>query len=357
MTCLQESQAKASEDNGAIKSGEPVDLPISLSTAARAAARKEKGGSPEDARQWKIDMDQVAERPDEGKQFKAVHSINSPDRTASLWLDDQIARAQNNVITQVVDLSPALARVLLARNPDNRKISPSTVEKYARDMANGGWAFNGEPIIISREGKLNNGQHRCEAILLSEATIPVILVIGTDRASRMTVDQGKTRMAGDYLGMSGHADSIALAAVAKYIWQHKNFGRLSHEALMSPTKGEVLALVESTPTIAESLKRIQSKGSAAVGGRSILAFAHWTFCRIGGNRSDADVFVDTLINGSNLGIRNPILYARNRLMAERGRLKPSEKAELIIRAWNALRRGDKVASLPIKGGALPVVER
>ena len=49
--------------------------------------------------------------------------------------------------------------------------------------------------------------------------------------------------------------------------------------------------------------------------------------------------------------------ARNRLMAERGRLKTNEKAELIIRAWNASRRGDKVASLPIKGGALPTVER
>ena len=326
-------------------------------SADRDAGRKEKGGSPEDARQGKKLMQNVMERPDEGKNRNALRSVNSPDRNASLWLDDQIARSQSGVITQVVELTPALARVLLARNPDNRKVSATTIEKYARDMANGGWSFNGEPIIISREGLLNDGQHRCEAVLLADETIQAILVIGTDRSTRLTVDQGKIRQAGDYLGMNGHVDSVALAAAAKYIWQHQAYGRLSHQVQMSPTKGEVLNLVETTPTIAESLKRIQSKGSDAVGGRSMLAFCHWTFTRVSGSRTDADVFMESLLVGSNLGIRSPILYARNRLMAERGRLKPNEKAELIIRAWNATRRGDKVASLPIKGGALPVVER
>lgn len=326
-------------------------------TAFRGAGRKEKGGSPEDARQRNILMHAVAEKVKEGKVLKPLHSVNSPERNASLWLDDQIARAQNGVNTQVIDLSPALAGVLLARNPDNRKVSANTVEKYARDMANGNWSFNGEPIIISRDGKMNDGQHRCEAVILSETTIPTILVIGTDRESRLTVDQGKTRMAGDYLGMNGHSDSLNLAAVAKYIWQHQSFGRLSAASSMAPTKGEILSLVEVTPTIVESLVRIQKKGSDAVGGRAVLAFIHWTVSRVGGSRADADVFIDALVNGSNLGVRSPILYARNRLMAERGRLRPNDKAELILRAWNATRRGDKVASLPVKGGALPMVER
>jgi len=283
--------------------------------------------------------------------------LTKPDRNASLWLDDQIARSQNGVITQVIDLSPALARVMLARNPGKRKISANIVEKYARDMVNGAWAFNGEPIIISRDGHLNDGQHRCEAALLADVTIQAILVIGPDRSSRLTVDQGKARMAGDYLAMNGHVDSLALAAVAKYVWQHSAFGELSVQTNFTPTKGEVLKIAETTPTIAESLGRVQKKGSDAVGGRSMLAFCHWTFTRVCGKRGDADAFMDSIINGSNLGVRSPILYARNRLINERGRLRPNEKAELIFRAWNATRRGDKVASLQIKGGPLPSVER
>lgn len=321
----------------------------------RASLNQEKGGSPKDARRGDV-MLNINEPHEDGKDRNALRSVNSPDRNASLWLDDQIARAQGGVVTQVVNLSPALARVLLARNPDNRKISINTVEKYARDMTNGAWSFNGEPIIVSRDGRLNDGQHRCESVIAANVTVPVILVVGTDRESRLTVDQGKVRKAGDYLGMNGHVDSIALAAVAKYVWQHKTIGQLSGQTLHSPTKGEVLALVESTPTVAESLSRISKKGTDLVGGRSLLAFAHWTFSRVS-NRANADAFMDSLVNGANLGVRSPILYARNRLMQERGRLKPNEKAELLFRAWNAYRRGDKVASLPIKGGVLPVVER
>lgn len=301
-------------------------------------------------------MSQVMERPSESKSIKGSH--NSPERNWSLWLDDQIARAQGGVTTQIVNLNVPLARVLLARNPKNRKMSEDTIAKYARDMINGTWSFNGEPIIMSGSGELNDGQHRCEAVISSEVEIPVVLVIGTDRSTRLTIDQGKARTAGDYLAMSGHTDSLALAATAKYVWQHTSIGRLSSQTLYSPTKSEIQHIVEVTPTIAQSLHRVERKGSDAVGGRSILAFCHWTFTRVSGSRADADSFMESLIYGSNLDIGSPILYVRNRLMAERGRLKPNEKAELIFRAWNAERRGDKkIQSFPIKGGALPVVER
>lgn len=322
-------------------------------TALRGANRStKKGGAPEDARR-SMSMENIAERPAKG----TLISSPSPKKQAADWLNAQIVASQSRITMQTVDLTPALAQVLLDRNPDNRKVSSVVVENYARDMANGAWVFNGEPIIIAKNGEMNDGQHRCHAVIIAGVAIPVIMVFGTDRTSRLTIDQGKVRMAGDYLSMNGHTDGVALAAAAKYIWQHRNHGRLSNQTFFSPTKSEILDLIDTTPTIADSLAAIQSKGSDAVGGRSILAFLHWTFTRMCGTRTDADVFIGSLINGMNLTARSPILYARNRLMAERGRIKPNEKAELIIRAWNAHRRGDKVASLPIKGGALPTVER
>lgn len=324
---------------------------------SRAPATKEKGGSPEDARQKVNTMEAVMDMPLQSKGKVGVVSSNSPDKNASIWLTNQIDRARKGVVTEVVDLTPALARVLLARNKDNRSISTPTVENYARDMANGAWVFNGEPIIISNDGLLNDGQHRCEAVLMADVSVPCVIVIGLGRETRMTVDQGKMRSAGDYLGMNGYGDSLVLACVAKYVWQHQNLGYLSSLAKNSPTKGEIISMIDGDVSIAESVSSVQIKNSIAVGGRSILAFVHWTIWHATANKTNADIFIDALINGTNLGIKSPILYARNRMMSERGRLKVNEKTELIIRAWNASRRGDKVASLPIKGGPLPALER
>lgn len=299
-------------------------------------------------------------RPHQGATMLNV--LDAPSRrkaiSAADWLDEQLRMAESRVVTRVVELTPELAQALLDRNPQNRKLSLKvTVAKYARDMANGTWAFNGEPIIIAKTGELNDGQHRCHAVIESNVTVPVVLVIGTERESRLTVDQGKTRMAGDYLGMEGYTDSIALAAAAKYAWQHQELGRVSHQALYSPTKGEIVALVDATPELAASLRAIPKKGVDMVGGRSILAFLHWLFATRSGDTGAADDFMDGLITGINLSADSPILYTRNRLSTNKGRLRPNEKAELIIRAWNAWRRGQHPRTMPINGGDLPKVER
>lgn len=328
-----------------------------LKRERRASSTKEKGGPPEDARQEVFPMQQVLDIAASGKKLARIPSENSPDKNASVWLNEKIGQSRFKVITEVINLTPAMARVLLARNPDNRKVSATVIESYARDMTNGAWSFNGEPIIVSSDGKLNDGQHRCEAVIAANVAISTVIVIGTDRASRLTVDQGKARLAGDYLAMNGHTAGMSLAAVAKYVWQHRHFGTLSHDGHMAPTKGEVLALVDGTPSLVDSLAAIPSGGSGAVGGRSVLAFCHWTFSRSCTHGEAVGIFFDALISGSGLIKKSPILYARNRLMNERGRIRVDEKAELIFRAWNASRRGDKVASLPIKGGKLPPVER
>lgn len=327
-----------------------TDFPRSLlfSRASRATPNKENGGSPEDARQEVKSMNVVR---------KVVPQVKTAEDVAKAWVDEKVALSRHGIIVERIELDPTIAKVLLENNPANRRISPQAVESYARDMSNGAWADNGEPIIISNDGMLNDGQHRCEAVVLSGVSIPATVVIGPTRESRLTVDQGKMRLISDYLSMEGHVDGAALGAAANYAWQHLNHGCISLSSHMRPTKSEIFAFVESHPDIKNSLKAFPSKGSDGVGGRAMLAFCHWTFKNASGAVTDADLFISCLISGSNLVPRSPILYARNRLMQGRGRLKPSEKAEIIFRAWNASRRGEKVASLPIKGGALPKVER
>lgn len=319
-----------------------------------SGGEQKNAGAPEGCRQGTAEVDITVAAP--ADKPAAEYERVSPEKEASVWLEKEIAASRRTPVTKTITLTPALARVLLDRNAHNRKISETAVAKYARDMSNGAWEFNGEPIIVASDGYLNDGQHRCEAVIASGVSIRAVIVIGTDRTSRFTVDQGRARTAGDFLGMSGHADSLALAAAAGFVWQHAEHGKLSGQQAFRPTKGEILKTVDANPDLAKSLAAIASRGSDLVGGRGMLAFCHFLFSRKA-PRADADEFMKSLVSGESLGANDPILYARNRLTAMRGRLRPNEKAELVIRAWNAHRRRERPKTLAILDGALPLVER
>lgn len=312
----------------------------------RDAKSKENGGTPGSVRQ-------------RNKGTMNIHAgrekIKQPV-TDSEWLDEQIKRAQTRVISEVVDLTPGLARVLLARNPDNRKVSAVFVEEYARDIENGNWRFNGEPIVISKDGFLNDGQHRCEAVITAKKPIEVLIVVGPDRDSRLTVDQGKTRSSGDYLGMRGYTETNVLASVAGYIWQYRNYNVLSHRKTYRPTRSEIISTVKAVAGIEASMDAVARRGVGLVGGQSIIAFCHFVIAEMVGYAA-AKEFTDALIDGTNLAAKDPILYVRTRLMSMRGHLRANEKAELIFKAWNAHRRGKRVTNMQISNGFLPAVER
>lgn len=298
----------------------------------------------------------VAERSADDKPDVHLFSGFSDSHRAAMWLDEEVKKARKGVTTQVIELTPALAEVLMSRNDGNRKVSPYFVDAYARDMENDNWRFNGEPLIVSSDGRLNDGQHRAAAVLEAGKAITAVLVIGVDRDTRTTLDQGRIRTAGDYLSMEGHGDANALAAAGNYIWQWQARGVLSTAGKSKPTKSELLDLINNHPDIAASLASIPRKGAPAAGGLSLLTFCHWAFSRTC-PKSEVDHFFIALTGGANLMSRDPILYVRNRLITERSRLRPNDKAELIFRGWNVHRKGEKVSkSLPILGSSLPVVE-
>lgn len=300
-------------------------------------------------------MLKVAEKTTKGKIDPSPFMLVSTDRKSAIWLENEIAKAQSGVTSQVVDLTPELARLFLGRNPGNRSISESIVASYVRDMDNDAWRFNGEPIILSREGTLNDGQHRCMAVVLSGKTIPAVLIIGVERDTRLTLDQGKMRTAGDYLAMEGHVDTNTLAAAGRMVWQWRKFGFVSETKNYRPTKSEVLQVVNNTPALTRAVSDVGWTNLAAAGSRSMMAFCSYAF-GLTASKDEVSVFIHGIATGENLPGQSPILYARNRLLAERGRLKVGERAELLFRSWNAYRRGEQPKAIALQGGELPMVE-
>lgn len=117
-------------------------------------------------------------------------------RGSSAWLYACIEKGRTEVFTEIVDLTPELAKTILDLNVDNRALRPTKLQQYISDAEKGAWQLNGETIVFSNTGLLNNGQHRCHMSKEAKMTVPVIMVFGVERDSRTTLDQGNTRSAG-----------------------------------------------------------------------------------------------------------------------------------------------------------------
>ena len=282
--------------------------------------------------------------------------IESSRKKLGIWLDSLIEKSKAKPISQIIQLTPEMAEMLLDRNPANRKVSEGTVEAYTHEIARGAWVFNGEPIIVSNTGELNDGQHRCRAVIEAGRPIETVLIVGIKRETRTTLDQGRARTSADYLSMEGNTNTNVLAAAANMVWQYRNKGLLSTAGRDKATKSEVLEIVAENPGLTRSVAMVQVAAAAAVGGQSVLAFAHFTF-RTTDHPEDADYFIHSILTGAGLKAGSPILYARNRLIGERGRIRANGKAEVIFKGWNAWRRGESLSRMIITGGLLPVLEQ
>jgi len=331
---------------------------LQLKTAATDAATK-NGGHAAAPRQGKSNMDTIVQARAPGNGTVPLSSGMSDHRKLAIWLDKLVdeAASKGKPLAQAIKLTPILAELFLERNPASRKVNLNTVDTFANDMAGGRWSINGEPIIVSDTGELNDGQHRCLAVKQSRATVDTVLVVGVSRESRITLDQGRARSVGDYLSMDGHFDARVLGAAAGYLWMYRNRGQLYTGGVtggkFTATKAEIRQIVDDNPGLVRSVA-IAGRQAQPIGGRPIIAFTH--FILTGQDRAAGDEFVIALMEGANLKANNPILYARNRLIQERGRFRAPDKAELLFKAWNAWRTGTSFAHFRIQGGPLPVLE-
>lgn len=323
--------------------------------AVRAASRKEKGGAPEDARRGN-DMLYVDKRPAASKPLLDTPLFSEANvaetRRAMAWLQNRVERAAHEgSFTETINLTPVIAELLLERNESNRNVRHRAVDTYATDIEAGNWCFNGEAIKVSVEGLLNDGQHRCHAVIKAARSIRTNITFGLERDSRMTVDQGAVRTAGNYLSMAGHESGNQLAAVASLMWQYENLGAIDNKR--PPTKTQINQTVEDHPGFADSIKAIPS-GARVGRSRSVLAFCHYIIARR--SKLHADSFFLRLVLGDGLSRRDPIYHCRERLLAP-SKMRAEEKVEIILRTWNAHRRGQVQTKCSPVLGELPKIER
>lgn len=278
-------------------------------------------------------------------------SETAEKRRAVAWLEANLQRGRREVfVIEKQKFTPEMAELLLERNPGNRKVVEANVANIARDISEGRFRFNGETLKISKTGELNDGQHRCLAVVMAGTAIETIVVFGLERESRETVDQGAKRTAGHILGMNSIPDANVMGNAARLVWQITVKGGISYggggaAGKVWPTRGEIIECFNQHPKLLDSVTVGRKARKAKLGSIGLHTALHYLFSRK--SAAMADEFYGKLCDGIGFEGKTDPAYVLRRRLQEHTFGRDAEIATLTVDAWNATRAGETVKMLKL----------
>ena len=185
-----------------------------------------------------------------------------------------------NLLQQIrkerVLLTPEKAKGLISHNyPQNRKISETTVLNYANDIRNGRWnedvSYVDQPLMISPEGWLLNGQHRCWAVIKANKSIYVWIYYNVSEELYKFLDCGKVRSAKDFIDLPNGTN---IAALVKFVCcvedgnaplASATQGKLSSTDKIKPSRAQIIEKTYQNPEYYKRMITLSQKGSTYLG--------------------------------------------------------------------------------------------
>lgn len=246
----------------------------------------------------------------------------------------------------IIYVDPEMAQRVLAKNTRNRPISEMHVERLMGEMVSGRWKYNGEAIKWSVDDVLLDGQHRLTALSRMPKdfqAIPFLVVRGLPTGVQDTMDQGRTRSAGDQLsidGLVGTNGKDFAAAIRVYIqWTSGGlFGDQKKATVSNPkvvewAKNHSIEMSIMEDIWCEQMRRVKCR-------RSLVLAILLHFRLVDGEA--AREFEAGLLTGAGLDEGNPILTLRERLdrIKTQGlKIPDRDYIAFFVMAWNAWRQG------------------
>lgn len=261
-----------------------------------------------------------------------------------------------------VRVTPEIAQHWMTFNVSNRELTQAKVDQFKADMEAGYWNDDGATIRFAY-GKLLDGQHRLTALVLSGATIRMIVVHGLDSESQVTMDTGRGRTPRDVLSIEGLDKwaSSTLGSAIHTIMAYET-GRVIYSSIKFTNREVRNYYLEHRPRLDATIQA--SKGYTRK--HCILPLArvmalHYIFSKIDQER--ANTFFDKLMSGEDLAKSSPIFHLRERLMndlIDKKTRTAYEQFHYVIRAWNTFRRGGTIKNgtflYPRDGDGFPEIQ-
>jgi hypothetical protein len=271
----------------------------------------------------------------------AKATIEPPPVTAHAVLDALIKRYSG---TKTLTIDGPAARRLLATNTGNRHVSARRVSSLAQQMRDGHWENTGEPIIVSDEGILNNGQHRLLAVIEADASVEMDVRFGIPRKAFVKTDTGAARSPADILSIRGVTGAAAVAMTLRLLLLYER--GLPEHVRDSLTNDEVNRAFDRWPDVIEAYTKVQVfRFPSQI--RSTPLYATAFLATRVPRAPRVDSWLHTLATGEEARRDDPAYVLRERLIrtpfTELGtRERQMTRFALMIKSWNSYCQGETV---------------
>jgi hypothetical protein len=255
---------------------------------------------------------------------------------------DKLIGTFNGTRTMTVDA--AAAKRLLAANTGNRRVSLRRVSQLAAQMQSGHFENTGEPIIVSDEGILNNGQHRLLAIIEADATVEMDVRFGIPRRVFVTTDTGAARTGADVLSIRGIGGAPQIAMALRLLITYER--GLPEHLRDYITNDEISRAYDRWPEIVEATAKVQVyRFPPQI--RSTPLYATTFLAMRAPRAAGLEDWLYVLATGLNAHRDHPAYQLRERLLrgvgAELGtRERQLLRFALMIKSWNLFRLGETI---------------
>jgi len=272
-----------------------------------------------------------------------------------------------------VNVTPRIAESWLGANKINRKVSETTVGRYASMMKAGGWQENGEAIKFNGDGSLMDGQHRLLAIVRSKVPQKLVVVRGLDKNVFPSFDTHKKRNLGDVMSIAGIKKyNSHVATLTRLVYDYERHGLAD---MFSGTATKATAVSSSFVSNAEFLKYYKENEGIGKSLNAVLELmpnktskrfiaplsmqSFWFYLFRQKDEEKAKIFIKKFSSGINLDGDDPIHRFREKIIGYRmAKTTPNRKilTILAVKSWNYWKGGDRPKALHAhKTSAMPKV--
>lgn len=229
-------------------------------------------------------------------------------------------------------ITPETAKEMLEKNI-NRKLNMNRVNQYVDDMKSDRWKLNGVPIIITDDGYLKDGQHRLNALIKADVSIPFVVIRYSKNfeIEANNYDIGMTRSVSDLSVLSGKGYiSNRTTATMNFILRYSI--KDTKPALKSVCVEEIDKNAEYL-SILNEMSHSTSKGNKAAYWAAIV-----TAYKNGYSKEKLIEFNKVFQNGIiNKPEHSPIILLRNQLLLKNRAANYKVQVDTYLRTQSALK--------------------